>query len=176
MPDLKSPVDGPDTSRRQFLIRATGVLIVVSSVSVGLPLIGSFIGPQTRSGTGHWLKVATLKDLPLSNPVSLTVVDIQEDAYLRESVVRHLWVVKHSDTSATVFSPTCPHLGCQFNWNPANRRFECPCHGSIYAEDGRVLGGPAPRPLDTLDTRIDAGSLSVNWLNFRSGIAKKIPV
>jgi len=176
MPDLELPDDGQNASRRQFLIRATGILMVVCGAAVGVPLTGSFIGPAGRTLASHWMKVASLTNLPTGDPVSLKVVDVQSDAYLRESVIRYLWVVKHSDTSATVFSPTCPHLGCQFNWNPASRRFECPCHGSVYAVDGRVLGGPAPRPLDTLDTRIEQGSLAVNWQQFRSGIAKKTPV
>jgi menaquinol-cytochrome c reductase iron-sulfur subunit len=168
--------DAAQSSRRQFLAGATGVLIAVCGAAVGVPLVGSFIGPAGRSLPGHWLKAASLRDLPAGNPVSLRVIDVQEDAYLRQSVIRHLWVIKHSDTQVTVFSPTCPHLGCRFNWNDATRRFECPCHGSIYAPDGKVLGGPAPRPLDTLATRIESGSLSVNWQQFRSGTAEKIPV
>ena len=101
---------------------------------------------------------------------------MQVDAYVRESVIRHLWAVKHSDTDVTVFSPICTHLGCQYDWNPASGHFECPCHGSVYAPDGTVLGGPAPRRLDTLPTRIEKGRLSVEWQQFRSGTPEKIPV
>ncbi len=42
----------------------------------------------------------------------------------------------------------CTHLGCIYNWIPANDRFECPCHGSKYRLDGRRIEEPAPRDLD----------------------------
>ena len=42
----------------------------------------------------------------------------------------------------------CTHLGCIYDWNDANGRFECPCHGSKYRLDGRRIESPAPRSLD----------------------------
>lgn len=42
----------------------------------------------------------------------------------------------------------CTHLGCIYDWNVANQRFECPCHGSKYRLDGRRIESPAPRSLD----------------------------
>jgi cytochrome b6-f complex iron-sulfur subunit len=42
----------------------------------------------------------------------------------------------------------CTHLGCIYDWTPANERFECPCHGSKYRLDGRRIEAPAPRTLD----------------------------
>jgi glycine/D-amino acid oxidase-like deaminating enzyme/nitrite reductase/ring-hydroxylating ferredoxin subunit len=45
-------------------------------------------------------------------------------------------------------SPTCTHLGCQVNWNRAERSWDCPCHGSRFAVDGTVLQGPAVHRLE----------------------------
>lgn len=40
-------------------------------------------------------------------------------------------------------APRCPHLGCALRWNPFEHSWDCPCHGSRFAEDGKVLNGPA---------------------------------
>ena len=37
----------------------------------------------------------------------------------------------------------CPHLGCQLVWNPDERTWDCPCHGSRFDYEGNLLEGPA---------------------------------
>ena len=45
-------------------------------------------------------------------------------------------------------SAVCTHLGCTVNPMPgAKAGYHCPCHGSVFAQDGRVTSGPAPRGL-----------------------------
>ncbi|MEN6519159.1 MAG: FAD-dependent oxidoreductase [Methanospirillum sp.] len=39
--------------------------------------------------------------------------------------------------------PTCMHMGCTVNWDPAEKAWACPCHGSRYRADGQVIHGPA---------------------------------
>jgi Rieske Fe-S protein len=42
----------------------------------------------------------------------------------------------------------CTHLGCLLRFNAAERSWDCPCHGSRFDVDGRVLEGPAVQPLE----------------------------
>jgi len=41
------------------------------------------------------------------------------------------------------FDATCPHLKCIVEWNGAERTFDCPCHGSRFDRQGKVINGPA---------------------------------
>ena len=46
-------------------------------------------------------------------------------------------------------SPVCQHLYCIVDWNPAERSWDCPCHGSRYTGEGTVIQGPTTRDLKT---------------------------
>ncbi|MEV6316566.1 FAD-dependent oxidoreductase [Streptomyces sp. NPDC051776] len=50
--------------------------------------------------------------------------------------------------SVTAVDARCTHLGCLVHFDDAERVWECPCHGSRFAPDGKVLHGPATRPLE----------------------------
>jgi menaquinol-cytochrome c reductase iron-sulfur subunit len=165
-----------ETTRRGFLKFMTGLMSALVAVALGIPLIGTIIGPSFRQKKPQWAKVGDIDSLSLEEPTSMKFPFKTEDAYLRETVIHEVWVIKHSPSEVTVFSPICPHLGCRYSWHPETKEFACPCHGSIYSITGKVLGGPAPRPLDALPTKLEKGELFVEWETFKVGIPEKILV
>lgn len=44
-----------------------------------------------------------------------------------------------------LISPRCPHMGCQLDWDPDTRTWDCPCHGSRFDPDGILIDGPAQK-------------------------------
>lgn len=57
-------------------------------------------------------------------------------------------VYRDEDGGVHALSPVCTHLGCHVSWNPTERSWDCPCHGSRFTGDGTVIEGPATRNLE----------------------------
>jgi len=53
----------------------------------------------------------------------------------------------YRDRNGTLYTVSlrCPHLGCQLEWNPEERTWDCPCHGSRFTFRGERISGPAQR-------------------------------
>lgn len=51
----------------------------------------------------------------------------------------------------TPTAPRCPHLGCALKYNPAEHTWDCPCHGSRFDENGKLIDNPATDDHNTLN-------------------------
>ena len=55
-------------------------------------------------------------------------------------------IINGIEAAANLLTPTqprCPHMGCALKWNPQERSWDCPCHGSRFEENGKLLDNPA---------------------------------
>lgn len=52
-------------------------------------------------------------------------------------------VYKQEDGTLHAVDIRCPHMGCQLEWNPDEHSWDCPCHGSRFDYEGRLISGPA---------------------------------
>ncbi len=71
-----------------------------------------------------------------------------------ESESGKIALFKEEDGTLHRLSPVCTHLGCFVGWNPAEKSWDCPCHGSRFACDGTVIHGPANKNLERLDNAV----------------------
>ncbi len=165
-----------ETTRRRFLVAMMAVASFLIGVILGIPFIGALVGSRFGTQKQKWVKVADMQSFPEGEPVRINFTQREQDAYLEQTEVHSVWVVKRSASEVTAYSPICPHAGCYYNWNTQLRRFECPCHASVFMIDGPVVSGPAPRPLDTLPVKVENGALFVTWERFKAGVPKKIAV
>jgi menaquinol-cytochrome c reductase iron-sulfur subunit len=167
---------GAAQDRRQFLKTVSVAAGAVIGTALVVPGVWSLVGGLYRMPESTYAKVTGVGPLPSGSPTNPELRFRSVEAYIHQEVTQSVWVIKHSPTSVTVFSPVCTHLGCHFNWDPSSGHFVCPCHGSVFSIEGKVLGGPAPRPLDTLPYKIENGELYVKWERFEPGIQKKVQI
>jgi glycine/D-amino acid oxidase-like deaminating enzyme/nitrite reductase/ring-hydroxylating ferredoxin subunit len=68
-------------------------------------------------------------------------------ALVRQGLTK-LAVYRDEHGALHTLSAVCPHLGCIVHWNSLEGTWDCPCHGSRFSTDGRVLNGPAAAGLE----------------------------
>jgi len=60
-------------------------------------------------------------------------------------------VYRDEDGALHAVSVSCTHMDCLLEWNDGEQSWDCPCHGSRFDVDGRVLDTPAVEDLRTYD-------------------------
>lgn len=127
--------------------------------------------PETEIEKNVWILQAS--------PAVLEKIYKGKDMEFRDSTGRTIWVNKH-DFPYVAYSGKCPHLGCGYKWRTHKQLgqvFLCPCHLSIFDASGRVLGGPAPRPLDVLPIRVSTtGTIEIIDMEFKAGTSEQVRV
>jgi glycine/D-amino acid oxidase-like deaminating enzyme/nitrite reductase/ring-hydroxylating ferredoxin subunit len=132
-------------------------------------LAGLIIRDLIVDGTSRWEKVYAPDRKPplgLANYVSENLTAAQNFAeYLMPGEIKSVEdlapgqggilrdglslaaVCRDLDGTVPKRSASCTHLGCIVHWNSTEQCWDCPCHGSQFAPDGRVFNGPALQPL-----------------------------
>jgi len=71
-------------------------------------------------------------------------------AVLRRGL-KKIAVYRAENGKAQEMSAVCPHLGCIVHWNQAEHSWDCPCHGSRFTKDGKVINGPSNVDLSPIE-------------------------
>jgi len=163
-----------DPSRRQFMVRVIIGIIAFISAALAIPFGGFGILPALHKKETGWSDAGTVASLEVNNPQERRFLQVVKSGWLEEKQERSIWIVKRPDSSVTAFSPNCPHLGCGYRWSDADQQFKCPCHGSVFDINGKVLGGPSPRSLDMLEVKLENNRVLVKFEVFQLGIGQKV--
>jgi len=127
--DVSAPAKDESTRRRfLFLTGATSVVLATAG----------FV-----AATARYLFANVLYEPPSQFPVGFPEEFGPETATFLPD---HRLFLFNSADGFYAISSICTHLGCNVNRVPGDG-FACPCHGSLFDANGRVVRGPAPRPL-----------------------------
>lgn len=180
---MNEQTDSSGEGRRDFLKKASSVAI--GGVITAIPLAAGarvLLNPiKAGGGSAQKVKVTTLDSLPKDGaPRKFPIVASRADAWNKfpEAPVGAVYLRRTGDKTVEALNVVCPHAGCFVDFRAEMKGYFCPCHNSLFQMDGKIGDpkSPSPRGLDTLSVEIQGNDVFVEFQNFRTGTAHKIPV
>lgn len=150
------PVEG---TRRAFYLTVIYGLWSIITAALALPAALYLLLPPKLRKEPDWVEAGDVSKLEPRVPVEMMFRHNRVDGWKILSEMTTAWVVKLSDSNVVAFGPQCTHLGCAYHWDEKRNAFLCPCHTSVFGVDGKVVSGPAPRPLDRFEAKVERGKL-----------------
>jgi len=150
--------------RRRFELTSIYALGAAIAAALGIPAFSYLLVPPKSKGSAEWVDAVDLSKLTVGTPEEVVFRRDRVDGWKVTSEKTTAWVIKQSDGQAVALAPQCTHLGCAYHWEDGKNDFLCPCHSSVFSVDGKVVSGPAPRPLDRYDTKVQGTKLLLGQL------------
>ena len=164
----------PDMPRRTAMNSLLVGAVGVSTLGLAVPYLAFFVPAGGGGGGGG----VVAKDA-LGDDVTVKGWKDSHGPGARELVqglkgdATYLILDDNKEMADFALNAVCTHLGCVVPWNKAETKFMCPCHGSQYNTEGKVVRGPAPLSLALAHREEDANGKVVlrSWTetDFRTG-------
>ncbi|VFQ94323.1 unnamed protein product [Cuscuta campestris] len=166
----------PDMGKRKFMNLLLLGAVSLPTAAMVVPYALFFVPPRSGGGGG-----GTLAKDAAGNDVVASVW-LKNHGPGNRTLTQGLkgdptYLVVEDDGSLATYgiNAVCTHLGCVVPWNAAENKFMCPCHGSQYNNQGKVVRGPAPLSLALAHANVndDDKVVFVPWVetDFRTGEA-----
>jgi cytochrome b6-f complex iron-sulfur subunit len=137
----------PSAQRRNFLFIMVGAVGVALGGLISWP-VWKYLAPGKKSGELEKISIAR-GDVALGK------------AHFFNFHGRPAVVLQPEPGDFAAFSAVCTHLGCVVKWVADKQEFLCPCHGGKFSTEGTVLGGPPPKPLESLPVAVQGDQVLV---------------
>ena len=117
----------------------------------GVPYIGAYSGSTegiyVATGFNKWGMTSSMAAAMLLSDLVQGKENPNSPVFsTTRSILHPQLAVNAGEAVINLLRPTakrCPHLGCALKWNPQEHTWDCPCHGSRFTEDGRLIDNPA---------------------------------
>ena len=141
--------------RRGFHLTIISGIWALIGAAISLPAAMYLMAvPRSKSET-DWTDVGEISSVPIGKPQEVVFRRNRVDGWKVISEKNTAWVVRKSEKELIALAPQCTHLGCAYHYEQRTNEFVCPCHTSSFSLEGAVLTGPAPRPLDRYEIRLN---------------------
>jgi menaquinol-cytochrome c reductase iron-sulfur subunit len=147
------------SDRRTFFLTVVYGLWAAMAAALSLPAAVYLFFPPKLRKDNEWAEAGDITKMVPNSPVEMVFRRNRVDGWRILSEKSTAWAVKLDSGEIIAFAPQCTHLGCAYHLDDAKKQFLCPCHTSVFSIDGKVISGPAPRPLDRFDAKVQNNKL-----------------
>ncbi len=117
----------------------------------GMPYVGHYSKktPELLAATGFnkWGMTYAMVSATILTDMLLDRKNEYADLFSpSRSILRPQLAINALEAAVNLLTPSkkrCPHLGCALKWNAQEHTWDCPCHGSRFTEDGKLIDNPA---------------------------------
>lgn len=163
---------------RRTLLQSWQALAAAVAALAAMPA-GLFFALGARGKTaaapasGQWIDLGLATEV-VEGPWKARRFRREIEDLWKKTVVDESVYLRRRGASIEAVSAICTHTGCLVQ--RVSSGFGCPCHKSDFDEEGKLISGPAPRPLDRLETKIDGERLKLRFVRFRPGLDTPEPM
>jgi Rieske Fe-S protein len=147
--------------------------LTLLAAAAAYPTLRFWRNPGAAESRESWLDAGPVGDLPSGGWVGKLLMLRLPDRWRLDEREVTVYLRRMGEDVAAL-SAVCTHTGCLVRRR--DEGFSCPCHESAFDAEGESLAGPAPRPLDRLETKVERGRVKVRHQLFRGGIPDKRPL
>lgn len=117
----------------------------------GVPYIGPYSASTAdlyvATGFNKWGMTTSMVSAMILSDLVQEKKNPYEDVFSpSRSILHPQLAVNGFEAAVSLLTPTtkrCPHLGCALKWNAREHTWDCPCHGSRFTRDGKLIDNPA---------------------------------
>jgi menaquinol-cytochrome c reductase iron-sulfur subunit len=145
--------------RRTFFLTMMYGLWAAMGAALSIPAAIYLFFPPNLRRENEFTEAGDVTKMAANSPVEMVFRRNRVDGWRVLSEKSTAWAVKLDNGEVVAFAPQCTHLGCAYHWDDPKKQFLCPCHTSVFSIDGKVVSGPAPRPLDRFEAKVENNKL-----------------
>jgi Rieske Fe-S protein len=149
-------------SRRDFMNTAIWAIGGFISAAFAIPAIVYVVAPALQKNQlEEWVRLGSTDKVELGTPTLFKANIERQTGWIVNEEEISVYVLTENGRDYVAMSNICTHLGCRVRWISDQSQFFCPCHNAIFDEEGQVVSGPPPRPLDRYETKVENNQIFI---------------
>ena len=149
-------------SRRNFMGMATWTIGGVIGLGMGIPAVVYVVGPAVQSSAAEeWFPLGSISKVEIGVPTLFKVTVERQTGWIVNTEEVSAYVLTDNGRDFVAMSNICTHLGCRVRWISEENKFFCPCHNAVFDQEGQVISGPPPKPLDRYQVKVEDDQLYI---------------